>query len=248
MCIRDRVYLSESVSRLYVKGGKSKEVLYSSKVSGDDQGYSFNSAQEMDFNFYDSNIDLSLKKLITPIAPSALSYYKYVLEGTQYDEDGRLINKIKVIPKDDYSPTLYGYIYIIEDLWSIHSLELGVTSKSMQVSFIDSLTFKQIFVPIQDQWMTLSNVIKFKLGALGFKLEGNFACVYSDYELNNVDDSVFSREIFKVEKDANKRSETYWDSLRPIPLTIDERVDYKRKDSIRTVSYTHLTLPTICSV
>ncbi len=233
---RGVVYLSESVSRLYVKGQKSKEILYSSKVSGDAQGYSFNSAQEMYFNFYESNIDLNGKKLVSPIAPSALSYYKYTLEGTQYDDNGLLINKIKVTPKDEYSPTLYGYIYIIEDFWSIHSLELGVTSKAMQVAFIDSLTFKQIFVPIQDdQWMPLSNVIKFKLGALGFKLEGNFACVYSDYELNNVDDDIFTREIFKVEEDANKRSEAYWDSLRPIPLTIEERIDYRRKDSIRIV-------------
>ncbi len=230
------VYLSESVSRLYVKNGKSKEVLFSSKISGDDQGYSFNSAQEMYFNFYDNTIDLNGKKIISPIASSAMSYYKYALEGTQYDDSGQLINKIKVIPKDEYSATFYGYIYIVEDLWSIHSLDLGITSKSMQVSFIDSLVFKQIFVPIAgDQWMPLTNVIKFNLGALGFKLQGNFACVYSNYELNNVDDSVFSKEVFKVEKEANERSEAYWDSLRPIPLTLEERIDYKRKDSIRIV-------------
>ena len=46
------VYLSESISKIYFKDGKSKEILYSSKISGDDMGYSFNSAQEMDFNFY----------------------------------------------------------------------------------------------------------------------------------------------------------------------------------------------------
>lgn len=230
------VYLSESVSRLYVKDGKNKEVLFSSKVSGDDQGYSFNSAQEMYFNFYDNTIDLNSKKIISPIANSALSYYKYVLEGTQYDDNGQLVNKIRVTPKDEYSATFYGHIYIIEDLWSIHSLDLGITSKAMQLSFIDSLVFKQIFVPIiDDQWMPLTNVIKFNLGAFGFKIEGNFACVYSNYELNNVDDSIFSNEVFRVEKEANERSEDYWDSLRPIPLTLEERVDYKRKDSIRIV-------------
>lgn len=230
------VYLSESVSKLYVKDGKSKEVLHSSKVSGDDQGYSFNSAQEMYFNFYDSNINLNTKRIVTPIAPSAMSYYKYVLEGTQYDDNGQLINKIKVIPKDAYSATFYGYIYIIEDLWSIHSLDLGVTAKSMQVSFIDSLVFKQLFVPVaDDQWMLVSNVLRFNLGALGFKIEGNFACVYSNYELNNVDDNIFSNEIFKVEKEANERSEQYWDSLRPIPLTLEESIDYHRKDSIQIV-------------
>lgn len=230
------VYLSESVSKLYYKNGKSKEILYSSKVSGDDNGYSFNSAQEMYFNFYDKNIDLNTKNLISPISPSALSYYDYQLEGTQYDNSGQLINKIKVIPKNDFSPTFYGYIYINEDLWNINSIELGVTSKSLNLSLVDSLVFKQIFIPvIDDQWMPLSNVIKFKLGAFGFKLEGNFACVYSDYILNNVDDNIFSREVFRVEKEANNRTATYWDSLRPIPLTKEERIDYKRKDSIQIV-------------
>ena len=230
------VYLSESVSRLYVNGNKSKEVLYSSKVSGNDQGYSFNSAQEMNINFYESNIDLDSRILISPISPRAMSYYNYSLEGTQYDNNGLLINKIKVTPKNEFSPTFYGYIYINEDLWNIHSLELGATSKAMQLSLIDSLVFKQIFAPLQDDhWMPLSNVIKFQLGAFGFKVEGNFACIYSNYVLDNIDESIFNNEVFKVEKLANKRSEEYWDSLRPIPLTVEERVDYKLKDSIRIV-------------
>ena len=229
------VYLSESVSKLYVKEGKSKEVLYSSKVSGNDQGYSFNSAQEMEFNFYEKTLDLN-RKIISPIAPSAMSYYKYQLEGIHYEADGQLVNRIKVIPKNNFSPAFYGYIFINEDLWNIHSLELGVTAKATQIPFIDSLTFKQIFIPLEeDRWMPLSNVIRFKMGAFGFKFGGNFACVYSNYELDNTDDNIFNNEVFKVEKEANTRSQLYWDSLRPIPLTLEEKVDYKRKDSIRIV-------------
>jgi len=229
------VYLSESVSKLYVKDGNSKEIMYSSKISGDDNGYSFNSAQEMDFNFYNNNLDLN-KKVISPIAAGAMSYYKYALEGTQYDENGQLVNKIKVIPKNEYSPAFYGYIYFNEDLWNIHSLELGLTSKSIQLPFIDSLIFQQVFVPVQEEkWMPLSNVIKFKMGAMGFQIAGNFACVYSNYIIDNVDSDIFNNEIFKVEREANNLTETYWDSIRPIPLTTEERVDYKRKDSIQIV-------------
>ncbi len=229
------VYLSESVSKLYVLDGSSKEVLYSSKVSGNDQGYSFNSAQEMEFNFYEKTLDLN-RKIISPIAPSALRYYNYELIGTKYESDGQLVNKIKVIPKSDYSPTLYGHIFINEDLWNIHSLELGVTAQATQIPFIDSLTFQQIFIPLdEDRWMPMSNVIRFKMGALGFKVGGNFACVYSNYELDNTDPDIFNKEVFVLEKEANQRTEKYWDSLRPIPLTIEEKIDYHRKDSIRIV-------------
>ncbi len=227
------VYLSESVSKLYFKEGQQKEVMYSSKISGDDQGYSFNSAKEMTFNFYDNSINLN-KKIISPIANSAMSYYDYKLEGATYDNTGQLVNKIQVIPKNEYAPCVFGHIYINEDLWNINSLELGVTNKSTQLAFIDSLTFKQTFVPLgKDVWMTFSNVISFKMRALGFVLSGNFAAVYSNYLLDNVDEAIFNNEVFKVEKEANERTIEYWEELRPIPLTIEESLDYVRKDSIQ---------------
>ena len=230
------VYLSESVSKLYSLDGKKKEVMFSSKISGNDQGYSFNSAKEMEFNFYENLIDLQGKKLISPIGSGAMSYYNYKLEGAQYDDNGQLFNKIKVTPKNEYAPAFQGYIYINEDLWNINSLELALTKKSIQQEFIDSLTFTQTFIPVsKDNWMNFSNVIRFRLGAFGFDVGGNFACVYSNYNMDNIDESVFNREVFKVEEEANQRTEMYWDSIRPIPLTQEEHLDYIRKDSIRIV-------------
>ena len=229
------VYLSESVSKLYYHKGEQKELMYSSKISGNDQGYSFNSAKEMTFDFYSNTIDLN-RKLISPISSGAMSYYNYKLEGAHLDENGQLVNKIKVIPKNDYSACFYGHIYINEDLWNINSLELGVTSKSTQLAFIDSLTFKQTFVALgKEEWMPFSNVIRFKMKALGFVFAGNFAAVYSNYLLNAVDENVFGSEVFKVEKEANERTVEYWENLRPIPLTLEEQKDYIKKDSIQKV-------------
>ncbi len=41
------VYLSESISKLYVKDGQFKEIMSSSKLSGNDNGFSFNSGASM---------------------------------------------------------------------------------------------------------------------------------------------------------------------------------------------------------
>ena len=101
------IYLSESVSKVYKKGSKAKEVMFSSKVSGNDQGYSFNSAKEMDFNFYENTVEIN-RNMISPIAKNALNYYDYKLEGTIY-EGNQLVNKIKVIPKNEYSNTCLLY-------------------------------------------------------------------------------------------------------------------------------------------
>jgi hypothetical protein len=41
----------------------------------------------------------------------------------------------------------------------------------------------------------------------------------------------FNNEVMIIDKNANKNNDAIWDSIRPIPLTDDEKVDYKQKDS-----------------
>jgi len=230
------VYLSESISEVYFDRGKTKEILKSSKVSGQDQGYSFNSAVEMDHSFYDNTANIT-RAIISPIASNAMSFYKYKLLGAQLDENGYLINQIQVTPKSESLPAYTGEIYIVEDLWNIHSLDLLLTASSLGVPILDTLNFKHIYIPTdtRDKWVLSSNVISFRAGAIGFDFNGTFAAVYTNYNFDLIDPSFFSDEIFSVEKESNKRTEAYWDSIRPIPLTTEEQIDYVRKDSIRIV-------------
>ncbi|MEL6989120.1 MAG: DUF5686 family protein, partial [Bacteroidota bacterium] len=69
------VYLSESVSKLYVdRPEKEKEIMLSSRVSGNDNGFSWNSAREMNFDAYKATYDFD-RKIVSPINASAFSYY-----------------------------------------------------------------------------------------------------------------------------------------------------------------------------
>ncbi len=241
------VYLSESVSKLYVDGDDYKEVITSSKLSGNDQGYSFNSAREMEFSFYDNSIELQ-RQMISPIADNALAYYRYRLEGVFQDDDGRLINKITVLPKRDTDPSFYGTIYIVDDLWMIHSLELGATAAATQLFFIDSLTFSHVYVPVEepDTWALFSNTILFKIKALGFQLDGLFAGVYSNYDIDpEFEEGLFDNVVYLVEPESNKRDSSYWSETRPVPLTEEEKVDYVVKDSIRAVRTSKVYLDSV---
>lgn len=232
------VYLSESVSELHYQApDRYKEVITSSKISGDDQGYSFNSAREMDFNFYNNTLNFN-RDLVSPIATRALNYYKYELQRSFTDNSGRLIHKIKVIPKRETDPVFYGTIYIVDELWNIHSLELGATAKSTQLYFVDSLTFRQIYIPVKepDYWLLFNNSISFRLSGFGFVFGGLFTGVYNDYELNpSFSSKFFNREVHLVEPTSNERDSSYWNQIRPVPLTLDESRDYIRKDSIYAV-------------
>lgn len=232
------IYLSESESKLNFRQPDSyKEVMVSSKVSGNDNGFSFNSARDMDIGFYD-NHSLFGRNIISPIANTALQYYRYKLHGTFYDEEGRLINKIEIIPKRSEDPVFRGFIYIVEGLWNIQSVNVYLTGTAMKLPAFDTLFVEQIHVPIKDPdiWRLFSQTYKFKGGALGFKFGGSFTGVYTNYDLNPpFEDGFFGNEVLKVEKEANEKDWNYWDTIRPIPLTNEEETDYFRKDSIREI-------------
>ena len=230
------LYLSETVSKInYEKPDKLSEKIIASKVSGDSNGFSFNNAGDVDFNFYNNTVELN-SEIVSPIADYAFNYYTYKLEGIFYDNGGRLINKIKVIPRRENDRVFSGNVYIVEDQWGLYGLELSVTGSQIQSPAVDVITFKQntSYDEESDYWILRSQTISFKFGFLGFKGNGSFVANYSNYKLNpNFEKSVFSNEILAFESEANKKDSTYWNTLRPVPLTSEEFKDYIKKDSIQ---------------
>lgn len=231
---RDVIYFSETVSRLYIeKPDKMKEVMISSKISGDKNDYSFNTASLMLINFYESNISgFSKRGLISPISSSAFLYYKFRLEGT-FIENNNVVSKIKVIPKRKSDPVFSGYIFIVEDKWNIHSADLLAT-KEGQLELFDSLRVQQLYAPIDSNvWMPVSSKIDYFINMLGFGIDGYFIGFQSGYDLHpNFEKGFFNAETSKVEEGANKKDSSYWESVRPIALTKDEVKDYHVKDSM----------------
>jgi hypothetical protein len=232
------LYLSETVSKLnYEKPDKLSEKIIASKVSGDSNGFSFNNASDVDFNFYNNTINLN-SDIVSPIADYAFNYYTYKLEGVFYDNGGRLINKINLFPRRENDRVFSGVIYIVEDQWAIYGLELSVTGAQIQSPAVDVITFKQnaSYDDESDYWILRSQTISFKFGFLGFKGNGSFVANYSNYKLNpNFEKSVFTNEVLSFEPEANKKDSTYWNILRPVPLTSEEFKDYVKKDSIQTL-------------
>ncbi len=233
------VYLSESVSKLsFRQPDDVKEKMISSKVSGDDQGFSYNQSSDMKFNFYENLIQvisINERGLISPIANNAMLHYDYQLTGI-LQEGEMTINKIKVIPIRKNDPVFSGDIYIIEDSWRIYSVNLMLT-KFNQIEFMDSLSISQVHVPIKDdKWMLLSQKFNFKFGVFGFKGSGNFSEVRSNYVIDPVfEKRYFTNEIMSYEEGANKKDSLYWEAIRPIPLTTLEKKDYVVKDSLRII-------------
>jgi len=182
------LYLSESQSKLYYKKpNKFHEVIYSSKVSGKSNGFTFNSAQDFYFNFYERSITIPFiaqRPFISPLSENAFFYYNYKMLGA-YKEGDKLVNKIQVTPKRKTDPCFTGVLSIIEDNWNIHSLELYLT-KANGIQYVDTLKVTQYFIPVKnDIWLPSQQRYDAKASFLGVKGDGYYLGVFKNYEVND---------------------------------------------------------------
>lgn len=230
------IYLSESQSNFsFKRPNQIKEEMISSKVSGRNNAFSFNQASDLLINFYENLLlegtGLGSRSFVSPIADNALFYYKYKLLGTT-EENGVTINKIEVLPRRANDPVFRGIIYISDDSWRIMGTDLFLTEQT-GINFVDTLSIGQQFIKIEDVYLPSSTKFQFNGKVLGFKFEGYYIGVFNNYNIQpKFPKNYFTSEILKVTKAVNKKDSLYWMNNRPIPLTDEERFDYKRKDSI----------------
>ncbi len=233
-------YLSEAESQIsFRQPDKIREEMISSKVSGNDNGFSFNYYSYFMMSFYNNLVHPPLSNLrgyVSPLSDNAMFYYRFKLEGS-FIEAEKNIYKIRVTPRREMDPVFSGYLYIQEGEYRIQSAELTL-GKGAGINFVDSLRISQQYVPVNDTtWMIYSQKIHFyfSLDLLGKKIGGNgvFHSQNTDYDLAvEYPKNYFSQEYIRVNRDANKKDSVYWDSARPIPLTTEEASNYRRKDSI----------------
>jgi Family of unknown function (DUF5686)/CarboxypepD_reg-like domain len=228
------IYLSESVSKVSIaQPDKFKMEVISSRVSGSD-GFGFNFPAFI--SLYSNNVKVFTEKFnprgfISPIADGAFGFYKFKFLGTIF-ENGRTLSSIRVTPRRKYEPLFSGIINIVDDEWSIQSFDLILT-KTAQLELVDTLQITQLHVPVDASIRRVKNqLIHFDFNQFGVKMGGNFLTVYSDYDVKpTFAKKYFDNVIIKYDKDVNKKSISYWDSTRAVPLEKDEEQDYKKKDS-----------------
>ena len=231
------LYLSETVSKIsFQKPDKMKEVIVASKVSGNDNGFSFNNAASANFDFYENYVEFNVN-VVSPIAEGAFNYYKYKFEGSFADENNQIINKIKVTPKRLSEPVMEGFIYIVDDSWAIYAVDLSIKGTQMQTPALNTLTLKQNFSynNINKIWIKNTQTIDFEASILTLKMNGRFYYVFSNFDFpEKFDKKTFSNEVLKFEENANKKDDTFWNTIRPVPLTEEESTDYSKKDLLQT--------------
>ncbi|MFD2598875.1 DUF5686 and carboxypeptidase regulatory-like domain-containing protein [Sphingobacterium corticis] len=231
------VYLSETMSEVALdRPNKFTETVKASKVGGDDQGYSFNSAMGTNFDFYANQVTV-LNHIISPLADQAFNYYRFKLLRSFEDGDD-LIHEIQVIPRRIAEPVASGSLYIIDQGWQIYAVNVAIKGSSINEPVIDSILIQQQYVyhPTDAIWAKQTQNIQFKLGIFNLKMAGQFDHVFSNYQfVSSFERGTFGKTLIKVEEQSNKLSDDFWSQNRPLVLKEDESTNYIRRDSIQQV-------------
>lgn len=166
------VFLTESVSEItFEQPNTLKENVISIRAIGEENNTSPNGF--INGSFYEPE----LAGVISPLSPRAFAYYKFQFAGSFMDRNYE-VNKIRVIPRSKGDNVFSGYIYIIDDLWSIHSLNMFTYKQGFKIDV------KQMCAPIQETvWMPVSHNIEVTGKIFGIDLEYKYLATVSDYDI-----------------------------------------------------------------
>jgi hypothetical protein len=159
-------YLMESFNEIeYTAPDKYFQKVISFNSTFPDQG---NEISPMDFiqaSFYQPVL---VDMAISPLSPVAFSHYNFKYLGASL-QGNFTINKIEVIPKRKSQQLFSGTIYIIEDLWCLHSVDL--TNENL----VGKIRIQQLYIPVQDEiWMPVSHKFEINIGIIGFKADAGY--------------------------------------------------------------------------
>jgi hypothetical protein len=240
---RGILFQLESISNFsFQQPNRVNEVATALKTVGLSPTFSYYKASDLQVNFYNNIFyvpGLSSHGFLSPIAQNAFKRYRYKFLG-QVTENGHVIDKIQVIPRQTHSATFTGNIYILEGDWRIYSVDLLLTNKDNELNFIDSLKVSQQYVPIRDSvWEPVSVQYTFSGNVLGFKFGGYYNSIYNNYNLHpKFPANYFTGEILRFDTTAESKDSSYWAGVRPVPLTRQETRDYSEKDFINSKHHT----------
>ena len=169
---KDRLFISESVSEIkYTRPNKFEEKVIAIYTQGKNKDTSPNNY------FFGSFYHPEIAETVSPLSPKSFSYYKFEYLGT-FKDGNYDVSKIKVIPRSKGDNVFEGTISIVENWWSIHSLDLTATKLGIHFQL------KQIYNPIEDKaWLPVSQEAVVGGKIFGFDFEGSYHATMGGYKI-----------------------------------------------------------------
>jgi hypothetical protein len=238
-------YLMESVNELEFNAPDKyiqKVISYNSTFP--EEGNGISPMEFIQASFYQPVL---AKMAISPLSPEAFFHYSFKYLGAS-PQGNFLINKIQVIPKRKSQQLFSGIIYIIEDLWCLHSVDL------VNENIAGKVRIQQLYIPVQENiWMPVSHKFEMNISIIGFKAAAGYGSSIKYIEVspnltlkkpeiiiidskgkaavvNNPSDTVSTRTRKQIEKILSKEELNNRDMVKLSSLMEKESKE-SRKDS-----------------
>lgn len=191
---KGRVYIAESVSEIsYTRPNKYEERVISIRSDGEDNSTSPNAY------IFGSFYQPEVAGTMSPLSPRAFAYYTFEYQGTFRDREYE-VSRIRVTPRSKGDNVVEGMIFIVEDDWSIHSLDLHTVKLGIDIYI------KSMCGPINDKvWLPVSHQFRIEGKVFGFAFEYNYLASVSNYQIKlNPDIYVEKMEVIDEKVDASR--------------------------------------------
>ena len=175
---------------------------------------------------------LTDKKIISPIASTALLSYTFDLVGID-TLDGEKFFKLSVMPIFKQEALFNGYIWIQDTTFVIGKLELNLADEVMP--FFSDFTWKEEFFQLEpNKWTSNGKSIFGKVKEGKTQRICHVEYKFKEYEFNITEPlNMQSSEVLKYDDYAFDRDSAYWESRQLIPLSLLE-LEYKNEcDSLQ---------------
>ncbi len=190
---------------------------------------------DADFNFYKNLISipkLADKPFVSPLSSTSWRLtYKYHLEESFY-EDGHVIHKINITPRNSQGPFFYGDIFIEDESFAIKSVNLQILPTTL--NYFNYFQVLHNYERTGDgRWSLAREDYYYNVKDGKIRYYGNTIALHTEYQLDvEHPRNFFRNELRRVEQQAFEHDSLYWEEQRPITLKKAEIDFIKVQDSI----------------
>lgn len=158
----------------------------------------------------------------SPITELGARNYRYEYVG-YFEDQGQVINQIKITPKVQGKGFWEGIIHIMEDSWYVHGLDVDIPNPAGKVHL------KSVFQPIQGVWLPAQTEVKSEVDYMGFRLLTQAVTSYRNYEVTL--DPAYTRKKPKLVDEKPQSLEKGTVALKEFKKEIQQQIKKEKKSA-----------------
>ncbi|QRR03890.1 DUF5686 and carboxypeptidase-like regulatory domain-containing protein [Dyadobacter sandarakinus] len=241
-------FMEEKLSQIYFRKSPStkKQLILANRRAEfdskfvDNNGLSnyFNRLYE-DVNIYENNISVATNLLLSPIAGTAPTFYKFFIRDTVKTSTPWLI-ELGFVPRNKTDLLFEGTLFVtLDGNYAVQNAYLTV-NKDINLNFMRDLEAKLEFEKSSDgryHPTRTSLAMEFALGEKNAGLYGQRVVNFKNYRINEArPDSVYRGPDEQIAYNPNvKTGESFWSTARHMPLERMELDIYRNIDTLQTI-------------